>query len=338
MASEESKTQQHVVMLCGHRYSGKDTAGRLLVEHAGFARMALADALRDVALEICQLFFPDAGLTPETFTTYKDIEWSLPGKCRTPRAFLIELGTPIMRHRYADIWARCLVERIKASGLPRIVVTDYRMPNENAVLTSAFPSIRRIRMSRDSVVPSDEERAKRGETEAHVEALPVDGVVVNPEGDSDSMLPNLLTQAGMKGLVVTGSREWREEAAMRRRLFPDGYTPVTTILFHGACRGADLMAARLGRDAGCHVVAVPVDHTVDGSWPAAGPRRNARMLGMAGALFSRVQVRGFPTKGSKGTKDCLTQARMRDFPCAAVGCSDPALMEALTRIGVLFCA
>jgi len=73
-------------------------------------------------------------------------------------------------------------------------VTDYRMPNEGHVLSSEFPSIRRLHIRRDSVAPSTDEHTKRGETESYVDILPVDAVVMNEEGDSDKMLPHLLKE------------------------------------------------------------------------------------------------------------------------------------------------
>jgi len=89
-------------------------------------------------------------------------------------------------------------------------------------------------------------------------------------------------------ILVCGTREWDgawEEIAVQ---LPDHCDPnighVTII--HGACsrlRGgvqvsvdmlADFIAHRLGFTAEPY----PVDHRIDGPWPAAGPRRNARML------------------------------------------------------------
>ena len=99
-------------------------------------------------------------------------------------------------------------------------------------------------------------------------------------------------------ILVCGSRIWPgtwEDIAVH--LPADGNGAVTII--HGACsrivnkmvgtRGGfrervdvevsvDTLAAFAARGLGHHVEAYPVDHKVDGQWPGAGPRRNARML------------------------------------------------------------
>lgn len=58
---------------------------------------------------------------------------------------------------------------------------------------------------------------------------------------------------------------------------------ITTII-HGACMmdekmsGADHWADEWAMRNGVPAERYPVDHTLDGPWPAAGPRRNRRML------------------------------------------------------------
>jgi hypothetical protein len=85
-------------------------------------------------------------------------------------------------------------------------------------------------------------------------------------------------------------------------------------LVHGACRwkpnrvwtvgGVDLALAR--HTAAAYPSAIidpyPVDHSIDGPWPGAGPRRNARMLrdGKPDVLIAFT--------GGKGTANCISQA------------------------------
>lgn len=58
--------------------------------------------------------------------------------------------------------------------------------------------------------------------------------------------------------------------------------PITTVI-HGACTiggrmsGADHWADEWALDRDIQCRRYPVDHTLDGPWPAAGPRRNRRM-------------------------------------------------------------
>lgn len=60
------------------------------------------------------------------------------------------------------------------------------------------------------------------------------------------------------------------------------------LLIHGACHlggpdkpgegGTDWLADAWAVERGIEMLRCPVDHALDGSWPAAGPRRNRRMI------------------------------------------------------------
>ncbi len=102
----------------------------------------------------------------------------------------------------------------------------------------------------------------------------------------------------MTRLLVCGSREWTDRARIRAELLVIAPFDALT---HGAYRGADAMSVSALLEGGCcnnssvSVEPYAVDHTLDGPWPGAGPRRNARMLrdgkpdrGLAfGALWKR---------------------------------------------------
>lgn len=70
-------------------------------------------------------------------------------------------------------------------------------------------------------------------------------------------------------------------------------------LIDGDCAGTDKFVAARAKARGIDVQDYPVRHELDGPWPAAGPKRNGRMLvtGRAGALAA------FP--GEKGTRSCI---------------------------------
>lgn len=94
-------------------------------------------------------------------------------------------------------------------------------------------------------------------------------------------------------VLVTGSRTWADEQAIADALLEawhdalqDGANGIVVV--HGACpRGADAIA-----DAWCEANGVPVEvhpaqnHPAQdfGPWPAAGPRRNAYMVGLGADL------------------------------------------------------
>lgn len=74
-------------------------------------------------------------------------------------------------------------------------------------------------------------------------------------------------------VLVTGSRYWTNEEAMRRKL---GSYPAGTVLVQGGARGADKMAAEIGSELGFTVVTVPAEWNKFGK--AAGFVRNQAML------------------------------------------------------------
>ncbi len=86
-------------------------------------------------------------------------------------------------------------------------------------------------------------------------------------------------------LLGCGSRSWADRVRVKAELV----TLAPFVLIHGDCGKDDVAgnvicgADRIMGDVYFHelsgsVVAYPVDHALDGPWPSAGPRRNARML------------------------------------------------------------
>lgn len=77
-------------------------------------------------------------------------------------------------------------------------------------------------------------------------------------------------------MLVFGSREWLWDGVLYRIL---SKLPKDTILVHGAAKGADRIAGRIGTELGFEVRPYPVS---DAEWkqhgPVAGHLRNARML------------------------------------------------------------
>lgn len=78
-------------------------------------------------------------------------------------------------------------------------------------------------------------------------------------------------------VLVCGSRDYPASARPTIRAWLARLPPGTTII-HGAARGADSLAAEVAAELGFAVRPYAVDTALDGPWPAAGIRRNARML------------------------------------------------------------
>ena len=123
-----------IIIFSGKQYSGKDTAGKILLEHMPeFKRCAMGDIIK---LEYGK----------QHNLTYEEIE-----KNKSQyRAGLIELGN-WGRSQSPDYWLNKIVE---TEG--NIIVTDVRVPHEYEIFKSAGATTIRIEASR-------EVRATRGE-------------------------------------------------------------------------------------------------------------------------------------------------------------------------------
>jgi len=104
-------------------------------------------------------------------------------------------------------------------------------------------------------------------------------------------------------ILVCGGRDYSERIALFAALERLHKARGIDTVIHGACTGADFLAGEWaeGED-GIAVEPYPVDHTVDGPWPAAGPKRNRRML----AAGRPDGVVAFP--GGRGTADMCRAA------------------------------
>lgn len=76
-------------------------------------------------------------------------------------------------------------------------------------------------------------------------------------------------------VLVCGPRVWLDQKPVQDilRPFPEG-----TIVVHGDASGGDKIAGFAAEILGFEVRRYPVDHALDGPWPAAGVLRNIRML------------------------------------------------------------
>lgn len=89
-------------------------------------------------------------------------------------------------------------------------------------------------------------------------------------------------------VLVCGSREWPGTWEDIARHLPSP----PAIVMHGACSrlrqrpgssrwvevSVDMLADHAAERLGLAIDSYPVDRAIDGPWPAAGPRRNARMM------------------------------------------------------------
>lgn len=112
-------------------------------------------------------------------------------------------------------------------------------------------------------------------------------------------------------VLVTGSRDWTKTGIIRRVIGQSGATHVV----HGAARGADAIAGRVAATMGLRVTAVPADWQTHGK--SAGPIRNRKMLDMRPDLVLAFHEN---IETSKGTADCVTEARARGIKVVLITC------------------
>jgi hypothetical protein len=117
-------------------------------------------------------------------------------------------------------------------------------------------------------------------------------------------------------ILITGSRDWTNHAAMQRALMdvvagqhhPDGITIV-----HGGARGADQMAGKYGEQMGANIELHPADWDKFGR--GAGFRRNAEMVEEGADVCLAFFANGAT---NRGTLHCSTLAARSGIPVIEV--------------------
>lgn len=104
-------------------------------------------------------------------------------------------------------------------------------------------------------------------------------------------------------VVICGSRDWAYPQPVTDRL--KQLPPLSTVI-EGGCDGADLMARRIALRLGHDVIEYPANW--EGRSKAAGPIRNRKMLSLKPDLVIAFHN---DLASSKGTKDCVDEARKR---------------------------
>jgi hypothetical protein len=111
-------------------------------------------------------------------------------------------------------------------------------------------------------------------------------------------------------VIVTGSRQWTNEAAIRREL---AKLPAGATLVHGDCAGADEIAGRLGRDEFRLMVVQMVKEPPDYAKydRAAWKGLNERMLESGAELVLAFHEGLHDPEQARGTRHMVELARAR---------------------------
>src|SRR5215217_238417 len=116
----------YIILISGYLKSGKDTVGKYLSDVHGYVRFAFADELKS---EASALFHLDrASLDTQEG---KDRVIVIGSKSKTVRSILIEHGR-MRRRQNVDYWVEKVLEKMR--GCNKVVITDWRFPNEYSVL------------------------------------------------------------------------------------------------------------------------------------------------------------------------------------------------------------
>lgn len=169
-----------IIGVTGRKFHGKDTLSDYLVQNHGYIKLSFAQPVKEISKII--FGFNDEQLNGDLKETIDEI-WNI-----TPRQCFQFIGTELFRdnigkilpHIGKNIWAHCLVEKIKSILIvnpeAKFVISDLRFPNEIEALRSlgkSSPEIscKIIRIFREDVPLND---SCNHESEALIDKLAVD--------------------------------------------------------------------------------------------------------------------------------------------------------------------
>jgi len=112
-------------------------------------------------------------------------------------------------------------------------------------------------------------------------------------------------------ILVTGDRAWKDIDIIRKTLRREVGSKTT--LIHGDSGQVDRMAGLIGEERGWTVIPVPANWSIGRK---AGPIRNRKMLDMKP---DKVYAFHGSIRSSKGTKDCMFEAKRRGIPGELIG-------------------
>lgn len=140
----------HIIFVRGFAGAGKDTLGSCFTEYHGFKRFAFADSLKQMVSE-------KYGVDIDVLHSQEGKKQVCTENGKTWREILI-LEAAVARGKDPDIFAKMTAQAIAASGGRRIVLTDWRYPNEFTIIRETFSdalitTVHVIRAGQDGVSP-----------------------------------------------------------------------------------------------------------------------------------------------------------------------------------------
>lgn len=123
-----------LIGLVGRKRAGKDTVAEALGRHGGYHRLAFADRLKEVVLDINPPISWDMiGYKPKRIREYVEkFGWEQAKYTPEVRRLLQVTGVAVRQHLDEDAWVRpvMLEAYARVADGQSVVVTDVRFPNE----------------------------------------------------------------------------------------------------------------------------------------------------------------------------------------------------------------
>jgi len=178
-------SKQLLIGLCGPAGCGKDTVAGFL---PNFHRYALATPIKQMVSLMLDV----------DHSMWEDREWKeavIPWIGKSPRQMAQTLGTEWGRtHVDRDLWLKLGMRRwdaVRASAMPRLVITDVRFENEALAIISAGGTVWKV--DREGVAPVAAHSSEKG-----IDPRLITGSIKN-YGNLDQLRYNVAEWAKMLG-------------------------------------------------------------------------------------------------------------------------------------------
>lgn len=172
-----------IIGLTGCARSGKDTAAEGL-RQVGWVRIGFADAVRQMALAIDPLVTMAGGLRLRALVD--EVGWEEAKQNPDVRRLLQNIGTEAGREVIGEnVWVDIVARKIRAaelSGIPGVVITDCRFPNEIEFIKNSGGHV--VRIVRPGVGPVN----------GHASETAADGIDADWTLDNDGTPEELQTK------------------------------------------------------------------------------------------------------------------------------------------------
>ncbi|QPB09708.1 dNMP kinase [Streptomyces phage Shaeky] len=140
------------VALIGRARSGKDSVGARLVSRYGYKRLAFADPLKDMVLEINPWVPTTPGVVVRLHRLIQDVGWDYAKETYPEVRRILQHTGQSVRRQDPNYWVRVMRDTIDHTT-GRLVITDVRYPNEADFL--AGYGFRLVRINRPALGDPD---------------------------------------------------------------------------------------------------------------------------------------------------------------------------------------